>query len=174
VHNTSAARILRPDQVIALPEPRQIITDPVVIRDVIGKALLATGGHRTPTGGFLQYLRRGGGAGFLGVTRDVMTQLDTVVANVQTKGGGVLTIVDLDLVSPRAIWDLSDPTIMRRMMRAYPRFRKMYQLMQSEGVVAVRSRVPASAVQALVNIPPDATEADMRNIARDLGTSCAI
>ncbi|MCG8424934.1 MAG: DUF4157 domain-containing protein [Proteobacteria bacterium] len=174
VHNTSAARILEPTQVVELTEPKTIISDPEVIRRVLGEAITARGGHQTPEGGFLQYLRRGGGAGFLGVTRDVLAQVDTVAANIEIKGGGILTVVDLRLVDPHAVWDLSDSNTMARMIEAYPRFEKMYRLMRSEGVVAIRHQIPTTAVKAIMNISGNLADDEIKALVRDLATSCSI
>ncbi|MDJ0694549.1 polymorphic toxin-type HINT domain-containing protein [Mastigocoleus sp. MO_188.B34] len=176
VHNTSAARILEPSQVLAEAEPKVVITDPVEIERILGPEIRALGRHNPdkPEGGFLQYLRKGGGAGFLGVTVNVVDQLDTVVANVRTKEGGILTLVDLRLIEPGHVWDLSDPVTRGRMEDAYPRFRNMYQVMIEEGVVAIKGQLPTEAVQGLVSIPKRTSEVEIRQLAQHLLASCSV
>src|SRR5207248_3056197 len=69
VHNASAIRVLRPNQVFEFIVPKIVISNREAIRSVIGRSLNATGRYSTELKGFFAYMRSGGRAGFQGVTK---------------------------------------------------------------------------------------------------------
>jgi phage-related protein len=173
VHNASVGvRVLRPDQVFQLIIPEIVITSREAIRQVIGNALQASGSYSTELKGLYSFLRQGGGAGFQGVTGEAIDRLEVVLKNIETKGGGVVAAMDLERIGARRVFDLTDPEVVNMLMKDYPRYYKMFGRMTAEGVVAVRGKIPALAVQSLVNIPPGLSAAGKRAILEELAKPC--
>jgi hypothetical protein len=173
VHNNSVGvRVLRPSQVFQTLIPEIIISDRGAIRQTIGHSLAATGSYSEELRGLYAYLRRGGGAGFQGVTGDAVNRLEVVLRNIQTKGGGVVAAVDLQRIGAGRVYDLSDPAVLRRLMDSYPRFENFFTRLSGEGVVAVRGKIPAKAVQSLVNIPENLSEEARRALLQELVRPC--
>jgi hypothetical protein len=173
VHNQSlGVRVLRPDQVYQLIMSEIVIKGREAIRRVIGTSLEATGSYSTELRGLYAYLRQGRGAGFQGVTADAINRLEIVLKNLETKGGGVVAAIDLEQIGANRVFELSDPKVLSRLMEAYPRFENMFSEMASEGVVAVRGKIPARAVQSLVNIPEDLSKGEKEIILQELLKPC--
>jgi hypothetical protein len=177
VHNQSVGvRVLRPDQVYQLILPQIVITDREAIRNIIRGSLEATGSYSTELRGLYSFLRQGGGAGFQGVTGDAITHLEVVLANVEQKGGGVVAAIDLERIGAQRVYELTNPEVMNRLMTAYPKgqgnMEAAWLEMASEGVVAVRGKIPARAVQSLVKIPPDLSGAEKQAILEELLKPC--
>jgi hypothetical protein len=173
VHNDSTGiRILRPNQVFQLIIPEIVISDRDAIRRTVSRSLTATGSYSDELKGLFAFLRRGGGAGFQGVTADSVNRLEVVLRNINTKGGGVVAAIDLERIGARKVFDLTDPAVFQRLTRAYPRFENMFRELASEGVVAIRGNIPAKAVQSLVNIPETLNEAEKRVLLEKLLRAC--
>lgn len=173
VHNQSVGiRVLRPEQVYQLIIPEIVITARDAIREVIGSALEATGNYSSELQGLYSYLRKGGGAGFQGVTGEAINHLEVVLKNIELKGGGVVAAIDLERIGAKRVFDLSDPAVMKMLMDEYPRFEKFFERLSAESVVAVRGKIPARAVQSLVHIPAGLSSAGKREILEVLATPC--
>jgi hypothetical protein len=174
VHNASVSvRTLRPDQVYQTILPGVVITDREAIRAVVGKSLNATGSYSTELGGLYSYLRRGGGAGHLGVSSpEARNAMEAILRNLETKGGGVMAAIDLERVGVRRVYDLANPEVMERLLERYRRFNKFFTRLEGEGVIAVRGMIPSQAVRSLVNIPPGISEAERRELIDQLVNAC--
>jgi hypothetical protein len=172
VHNQSALRVLRPDQVYQLLLPGVPIGDREAIRAVVGNAINASGSYSTELKGLYAFIRRGKGAGFQGVTKEAVDHLEIVLRNVESKGGGVVAAVDLQRISPVRIYDLADPAVVEPLLRDYPEMENTVRKLAGEGVVAVRGKIPANAVLSLVNIPPAMSAEERRRILAALARPC--
>jgi hypothetical protein len=175
VHNNSVGfRVLRPDQLFQLILPSVVITDRGAVRAAIGNALVATGSYSTELGGLYQFIRRGRGAGHLGITADAVDHLEVVMGRLGEFGGGVVAAVDVQRIGGSRIIDLRDEAVIQRLL-ADPRFARIeasLRTLSGEGVVAVRGKVPARAVQSLVSIPPGITDAERQALLLELAAAC--
>jgi hypothetical protein len=175
VHNQSlGVRVLRPEQVYQLILPEIIITDREAIRAVVGKSLQATGNYSTELRGLYAFLRSGGGAGYQGVTAEAISRLEVVLSNLEEKGGGVVAAIDLESIGASRVFELTDPAVMNRLLKAYPNpgIEKFFARLASEGVVAVRGKIPAKAVRSLVNIPETLSATEKEIILKELLRPC--
>jgi len=80
--------------------------------------------------------------------------------------------IDLERIGAKKVFDLSDRAVIERLMEAYPRYENMFSNLAKEGIVAVRGKIPARAVQSLVNIPAGLSEAGKRAILEELTKPC--
>jgi len=90
------------------------------------------------------------------------TNFEAFLANLGKKGGGgVVAAVDLAKIGSNIpIYDLRDPDIIAKLLKAYPSKPNMFRVLGPEGVIAVGGKVPARAVQSLVKIPPGISDAE--------------
>jgi hypothetical protein len=162
VHNESAPgfRILRSDQSPGAGTIAAgcVIRDAATIRSVVGNELAAQGSHTTTLGGFYAFLRGGkqkGGAGFQAVTKEPLTRLAVVVANVGQSGGMVAVAIDLDKIDAATVFDLENATTFQQLLDQYPQNVKFFTQLRGEGLVGIDGSIPVDAVRALVKLPDD-------------------
>jgi hypothetical protein len=173
VHNTSAMRVLEPEQVFQLIFPKMVINNPSAIRKVVGDAIRPQGNYTTEIGGLFQYVRKGGGAGFHGFTKESVDSFEIVLQNLAKKGGqGTVAAIDLASVGKVPIYDLTDPLIFNKVLSAYPNQPNMWRTLGEEGVIAIGGKVPAGAVRSMVHIPPGITESEQRALLAALLKAC--
>ena len=164
------ARTLRPDQVdlSAIPE-NSIIKSPDNIKAVIGDALKVTGTHTTDLSGLYSFVRRGGGAGFQGVTAKPLSQNSNIVLkNFRTSQGEVIAAIDIGKIDPKQVYNLSNPELRERFLGRYSSFSGMYDKMAAEGVIPIRGDIPAEAVIGLARPSKSADDAAIQGLFSQL------
>jgi hypothetical protein len=161
---------LRPDQVdiSAIPE-NSIIKSRDNIKAVIGDSLKVTGTHTTDLSGLYSFIRRGGGAGFQGVTAKPLSQNSNIVLkNFRTRKGEVIAAIDIGKIDPAKVYDLSNNELRNLFLNKYSSFSKMYDKMASEGVIAIRGDIPAEVIIGLTRPSKSADNAAIQALLSQL------
>ncbi len=159
-------RILRPDQSpgVAALTVGCVARDQATIVQVIGNSLPAQGSNTSPMAGLYAFLRVGvrrGGTGFQAVTKNPLSRLAVVIANIGRSCGTVGAAIDLIALNQMNVFDLEDATIWRRLTTWHPQNRAFFTLLRDEGLVAVMGDIPARAVAAIVLLPTNSTDRDI-------------
>jgi len=139
-----------------------VVTDPAFIAQVIGSGgLNATGTHTTILGGILQFILRGRGAGFLGVTRDAGSRRNLAIMRIQNASVPevIIVAVDLNLVPANAVYTPDTPVgtppqpLFDALLAQYPnssRLAPTLRVVRNEGWTAIEGNVPTAAIVKLL------------------------
>lgn len=168
-----ASRVLRPDEAtLSAFTEGTIVRSPSQIRAIIGTALMATEKQSSIWKGLHRYLMHGGGGGFVGVTASAAKRLEFVLGIFRAKDSEVVAAIDLKAIDPSRVYDLSDPSIRADFVAKYPylRYVKTFDLIASEGAVAILGEIPAEAVRGLVRIPQSLDDATVTALIKELLT----
>ncbi len=167
VHNTSAPsfRILRPNQSPGAANLTVgcVVRDQPTIVQVIGNTLTAQGSNTSPITGFYAFLRGGasrGGAGFQAVTKNPLTRLAVVIANIGQSQGTVGAAIDISALNQANVFDLEDANVWQQLVTRFPQNQAFFTQLRGEGLVGVMGSIPASAVRAIVLLPTNPTDRD--------------
>ena len=181
VHNASAGRVTDTSRVgdASLAANNCIVTDSDIIKKVIGSELTATGRHTTLLGGILQFILRGRGAGFLGVTRDAVDRTDLVFMRIQGSSSTEVVIVAIDLSKVDAatvytpdtpVGDPSQP-LFDALVAEYPNSTRMINVLpnlRAEGWTAIDGRIPSSAIVKLLKTTTTVGSATINPLLKEL------
>ncbi len=163
VHNASAGRVTESNRVtnVTLAPLNSIVTDPATIWQILGSELAATGTHTTVLGALFQFILRGRGAGFLGVTPDAGTLRDLVIMRIQNSSTTdvIIMAIDLGLVPAATVFTPDTPygtpprPLFDALLAQYPTANRLANTLphlRNEGRTAVDGSIPTTAVVKLL------------------------
>ncbi len=142
----------------------QVVHGTAEIRAVIGEALQATGRHTDALSGLYAFIRRNGGAGFQGVTRNPLDRPSIVIRNFGESTGDVIAAVHIPRIEPARVFDLRSPAVQEAFLARYPTYGREVNRLAGEGVVAIRGDIPVGAVTGLARFPKNADPATIRAV----------